>query len=496
MDAEFLRYNFEDGHDGIITKTSFKLGVRHIQMVYMALCSLALGTLRSSTAVAVLAVADHTRVNDTYIQIHDWDRRTQGSVLSAFLMGYAIALFPAERYLKQAGDKLILTAVLLINGGLAAAMPTIINKGGWAAAVNAQLFAGMSQACLTPVQHHLSATWLLPSERRMFSYAIHTALHLGTIIAFPISGALTRARLGWELVCYAQAMGTLAVATMWVLLTSSTPDKHEAVGDKEKEMIRDAMETYKQKNLPLPWRRIVRSRNFWGLAGARAASNVLFIFCLTELPALFYSLNRSVEMSSIQAAFPLATLWLVYTLTAPVAKFAFRVVRFNYVFDMRYFRKVINGFGALGVCLCLVVTPHLLPGWPRLAVMMMIVSQAFVGLQYSGFLENHSDVTENFASSLLMMTGVVGAAVGALVPLTCGAVVGDDVSNPSRWKVVFSGVCVVYAGGHVVYSALASVDRQPWDQDHKPKIGYNNDASNMELDDIDVTSTCDLDMRI
>lgn len=37
-------------------------------------------------------------------------------------------LVPAELYLKRVVDKLILIAVLLINGGLAAAMPTIVNK--------------------------------------------------------------------------------------------------------------------------------------------------------------------------------------------------------------------------------------------------------------------------------------------------------------------------------------------------------------------------------
>lgn len=54
--------------------------------------------------------------------------RTQGTILSSFLFGYALVLVPAELYLKRVVDKLILIAVLLINGGLAAAMPTIVNK--------------------------------------------------------------------------------------------------------------------------------------------------------------------------------------------------------------------------------------------------------------------------------------------------------------------------------------------------------------------------------
>lgn len=37
-------------------------------------------------------------------------------------------MLPAELYLKEVDDKFIMAAVLLINGGLTAAMPTIVKK--------------------------------------------------------------------------------------------------------------------------------------------------------------------------------------------------------------------------------------------------------------------------------------------------------------------------------------------------------------------------------
>lgn len=61
-------------------------------------------------------------------QIHNWSQSIQGIILSSYFFGYALFLIPAEVYLAQLGEKFVLTSVLLINGSLAAAMPTIVNK--------------------------------------------------------------------------------------------------------------------------------------------------------------------------------------------------------------------------------------------------------------------------------------------------------------------------------------------------------------------------------
>lgn len=63
-----------------------------------------------------------------YLQIHNWDTRVQGTILSSFLFGYALMVVPAELHLRRLGDKFVITSVLLINGGLSAAMPTIVNR--------------------------------------------------------------------------------------------------------------------------------------------------------------------------------------------------------------------------------------------------------------------------------------------------------------------------------------------------------------------------------
>lgn len=67
---------------------------------------------------------------------------------------------------------------------------------------------------------------------------------MGIIVSLPISGLLSEARLGWELVYYAQGMLALSMAAVWTLLTAGGPEQHQAVGDAEKEFIREGLRTY------------------------------------------------------------------------------------------------------------------------------------------------------------------------------------------------------------------------------------------------------------
>ncbi|KOB64702.1 Sodium-dependent phosphate transporter, partial [Operophtera brumata] len=83
-----------------------RIGVRFIQMLYMFASAVVMGFIRGSIGVAVLAMNDATRRDDTYIQIHHWDRRIQGAILSSFFFGYALMLLPAELYFKRIGGKL------------------------------------------------------------------------------------------------------------------------------------------------------------------------------------------------------------------------------------------------------------------------------------------------------------------------------------------------------------------------------------------------------
>ncbi|KAG7308956.1 hypothetical protein JYU34_006233 [Plutella xylostella] len=285
MDLDFVNYKFENGFVGVVTRTKFRLGIRHVQLAYMCLCAVVFGVLRGAAPVAVLALADRSRLNDTYIQVYNYNKSVQGTVLSSFLWGHALLLLPAEAARGALGGKLMISAALLVNGAIYVALPTIVNQGGWIALCNAQFVLGMTHAAAAPALRALLLAWLPPHERETFSPIVYGGIQLGTIVAFPVAGAISASALGWELVFYSLAMMTLSAAAVWALLTAGRPADHPAVGDKEKEFIDEALKCYKQKQLKTPWGQMLRSGATWGLAAAHVGCSVVVTFFLTEVPA-------------------------------------------------------------------------------------------------------------------------------------------------------------------------------------------------------------------
>ncbi|XP_022837722.1 putative inorganic phosphate cotransporter [Spodoptera litura] len=477
MDVEFLRYQFEDGYYGVITKNGFKIGVRHIQMMYMLASAISMGFIRGSMGVAVLAVIDPTRRDDTYIKIHNWDGKIQGSVLSSFFFGYALMVLPSELYLRRFGGKLQTTVILLINGVLCVAMPTIINKGGWVAACNAMLFMGMTHACFHTVNRSLFEQWMPPNERKIFSCLIYGGVQIGIITALPISGLLSSAPLGWELVYYALAMLALSMAIISGTLTASSPGDHQAVGDAEMEFIKSTLVNYKKKEINRPWREILKSMRFWAVAGAHASSNAIFVFFIVHTPSYLLTYGLSLENSAWYSMFPFIAMAATYTVLSPFIDWVYTIRYIHYIFSASFFRKLINGLGAFGIVMGLTVLPNFPREWSCPAILVVTAILALLGFQFCGFLSTYKDMSENYCGTLMTISCTVSSAVGAAVPFVAGLILGDDMSNVESWRVIMLSLASLHMLSSVIYTTCASNERQHWDHinNHdKHRLGHYN----------------------
>ncbi|KOB64701.1 Sodium-dependent phosphate transporter, partial [Operophtera brumata] len=317
-------------------------------MLYMFASAVVMGFIRGSIGVAVLAMNDATRRDDTYIQIHHWDRRIQGAILSSFFFGYALMLLPAELYFKRIGGKL----------------------GGWVAVCNAMLFMGTAHAGFNSVNQALIASWLPPNEKKPFSFLVYGGIQLGIIIALPLSGLFSHMPLGWELVYYSLAILALSMAVIYGVLTASSPEKHEAIGDKEK----DAWFTM----------------------------------------------------------FPFMAMWLMNLMTAPTLGWISNLRLVGYILNVTNFRKLINGLGASGIVIGLTVLSNLPAEWLSSAVILLTATLGLLGIQFSGFLSSYKDMSENHSGTLMMLGCVISSFVGAVVPFITGLIIGDDLVNANE----------------------------------------------------------------
>ncbi|XP_013134080.1 PREDICTED: putative inorganic phosphate cotransporter [Papilio polytes] len=304
MDLEFMKYKFQDGYDGVITKSKCQVGVRHVQVAYMVLCAVAMGALRSSAGVALLTMTDVSQRNDSYVQTQEWDTGVQGAVLWSFLCGHALALLPAELHLARFGDKFVVTAVLLINGSLTAAMPTIVNR----------------------------------------------------------------------------------------------------------------------KRLSVPWRSMLRCRRLAGLALAHAANNALFLFYLVDVPMYLRSTGLTLQQCGVQSMIPFIVLLTLYTTIGPTFRCLLKSNLLAHVLNVTYLWKVVNALGTLSIVSGLAVAANVPAEWDYLRLCVLIATLGLLAFQYSGFVEDVYDLSENYCGTLVVITSTFASLAGAAVPLLTGMI--------------------------------------------------------------------------
>ncbi|KAH9630948.1 hypothetical protein HF086_013487, partial [Spodoptera exigua] len=154
---------------------------------------------------------------------------------------------------------------------------------------------------------------------------IMRGVQIGIIIALPISGLLSSAPLGWELVYYSLAMLALSMAIISGTLTASSPGDHQA------------------KEIKRPWREILKSLRFWVVASAHASSNAIFVFFIVHTPSYLMTYGMSLE-------------------------------------------NLINLSGAFGIVMGLTVLPNFPREWSCPAILVVTAILALLGFQFCGFL--------------------------------------------------------------------------------------------------------------
>ncbi|KPI98330.1 Putative inorganic phosphate cotransporter [Papilio xuthus] len=490
MDVEFLKYKFRDGYNGVITKTKWRVGVRHVQVTYMLLCAAALGALRASAGVALLALTDTSRRNDSYVQMTAGGEGERGAALWAFFSGYALALLPAELYLPRLGDKFVITAVLLINGSLTALMPTIVNKGSWTALCNAYFLMGMTQPCIAPVNRALLDNWLPPIERQTAACIIDTGSYVGMIVALPASGWLSGSRLGWELIAYAQATLALSLAVLWALLTAASPEQHHACPDAEREYIKEASAGYRKKMQRVPWRSMLRCRRVAGLALAHAANNALFVFYLVDVPLYLKSTGLSLQQCGVQAMMPFICLLTLFATTAPALRCLLKSNLMAHLFNVTYTKIVVNVLGSVPIVAGLAMSPNMPEQWSYLRLCVLTVTLGLLAFQYSGFIENVRDLSENYRGMLIAITSAFASVLGAAVPLVTGIILRNHQNETDAWRVVFCCMAGLYGVCSTAGGAAGGAGFALWDRTGGRDFAYHNtglspeDASQLELLDM------------
>lgn len=208
-----------------------------------------------------------------------------GSLLSAFVLGYALFQAPGGWLGDRFGARRVLTGAILwwsLFTALTSLAPDL-RPGPWLSLAAAfwivRFLIGVGEGPALPCTNKMIGRWMAVSERARGSSLFLIAVGLGGAFTPPaIAWAMTQ--WGWRASFVACGLLGLAVAAIWHWQSTEDPAAHPGVNAAELALIQAGRSPAAHPG-PFPWRRLFASSNVPALALAN--------FCLGYVTYIFYT---------------------------------------------------------------------------------------------------------------------------------------------------------------------------------------------------------------
>ena len=356
-----------------------------------------------------------------------WNETTMGLLQSVFFYGFTLSHLPGGWLADRFGGKRVLGAGTL-GWSLATAVTPL--AGGFGGLAAARVALGLGEGMNMPSISSLVARWFPMEERTRATVVNLAGIHVGTVIALPLS-AWIAATHGWRAVFWVFA----ALGFVWVLAWFAwAPDlPPPAEGDRE-------------TRHHVPWRLFLRERAVWALLVTTFVTNWTAWFMYSWLPTYFVRAHGfSLKESGLVSAVPNLSMTVGGLVAGWLAdRLILRGVPVTRV------RRLLLGGGFAGAILFLLVIPRV----SSAAASVACLAGALAGLAFGGstVVVNSLDLSPRHAGVLVGLQGTAGNVAGMVSPLLGGAIV----ASTGRWDLNFYLIAALLALGIVVWSAWSS----------------------------------------
>jgi MFS family permease len=160
-----------------------------------------------------------------------------------------------------------------------------------------RFIVGLAHGVLFPSTIALWSLWAVPQERSTLVSIGFCGTHLGTSITMLVGGVLCRyLSSGWMYLFFLSGILGFVWLTLWILLTSDSPNNHHKISNHERDYICNLTgSTGKKRSMSLasiPWKNIVTSKPLIALFITHIANLFGLFFFLTNLGKILTELYR------------------------------------------------------------------------------------------------------------------------------------------------------------------------------------------------------------
>lgn len=232
-----------------------------------------------------------------------------GSILSAFILGYAVLQFPVGLLVDKLGPYRVLLFSILGWSGFT----LLTGAAGWlapsklpAGLIVTRLAAGAAQAGVLTCVIKCVGRWMPPGERATGNGLSMMGLGLGGALSPPLIVGLTSA-YDWPFAFLFLGGAGLAIGAVWLWYGRDTPQQHRSVNLAELKYIGGASfeRPGARRSAAAPWRLLFSSRSVWALAlSYGVAGYTSYVFFTWFFLYLVNVRNMSVAQGGIWGGLP------------------------------------------------------------------------------------------------------------------------------------------------------------------------------------------------
>jgi len=402
-------------------------------------------------AMALILFLDRTSISvaaPMMMQEFGLSKTQMGLVFSAFAWGYAIGNVPGGWLGDRYGPRLVLTGMVLFWSVMTFATAHAV---GLASLLAIRFVFGLGEAGAWPTATRAMVNWFPKSERGIVSGTTHSAALFATS-AVPLLSVFIIEAFGWRALFHIFAVLGLIWAACWWLIYRNSPEQRPQVNAAELAHIgRNAAipgADDASPAAPVPWSRILRSKNLWFLGFSYIAFNYTSYFFYFWLPTYLVEHHHvSLTSMGVLASAPLGA-GAVGSLCGGLATdFVYRRTK-----NLRIARRLVCVVSMLGAALFMGLAG--MSAAPVFLVAYLSLAVFFLGLVLAPTWSVAMDVSGEYSGTVSGVMNMVGTGGASISPIIFGAL-----TQAGYWTAPFIVTSAVLLVAAATWAFLIDPDR-------------------------------------
>ena len=376
-----------------------------------------------------------------------WSMQTQGTVLSAFFIGYLLLQIVGGRLADRFGGKVVLGTGVLLWSLFTLLTPPAAHLG-LAALITVRVLMGMGEAVTFPSIYSTYARWVPLRERSRAIGLSNSGIPMGTVFALIVTPYIVEA-FGWEWAFYLFGLVGIVWFLLWQNSVTARPDQHPDVSAEELATIQDDVGESTEP-ITTPWAALFSSTAVWAIIVAHFCNNWSLYVLLSWLPT-FVNKGLGVDYAQI-GWFTMVPSIVAFIALNVAGNIADRFIRGGA--DVQRVRKTMQTIGFGGIALSLGVVGYVHSA--GVAIGIMAAGNAIGAFVTGGFAVNHMDIAPKHAGTLMGITNTAGTIPGIIGVYVSGVILEQTQS----WVLVFQVAAGVTLFGLLFFLIFARGEKQ------------------------------------